>query len=89
MVALFRHFVFYLLDELLATSICFNERSIYTEDVLVIVLKQLVQINPIPILFMRTVLQTLALHPKMIDFIMNILQQLIEKQVNSFVKTTE
>ncbi|CAF3578437.1 unnamed protein product [Rotaria sordida] len=63
-----------------ATSICFNERSIYTYDILAIVLQQLVEMTPIPILFMRTVLQTFSLYPKMIDFIMNILQRLITKQ---------
>jgi symplekin len=66
----------------LATSLCFNERSIYTDDLLAEIIQQLVKLTPIPILFMRTVLQTLCLYPKMVVFIMNILQQLITKQVN-------
>ncbi len=61
---------------------CFNERAIYTHNILTEIIQQLVQITPIPILFMRTVLQTLSLYPKMVGFIMNILQQLIKKQVN-------
>ncbi|CAF3451513.1 unnamed protein product [Rotaria sp. Silwood1] len=64
-----------------ATSICFNERSIYTHDILAVVLQQLVEITPIPILFMRTVLQTFSLYPNMVGFIMTILQRLIMKQV--------
>ncbi|CAF3376193.1 unnamed protein product [Rotaria socialis] len=63
-----------------ATSICFNECSTYTSDILVDVLQQLVEMTPIPILFMRTVLQAFSLYPKMVHFIMNILQRLISKQ---------
>ncbi|CAF2714412.1 unnamed protein product [Rotaria sp. Silwood2] len=63
-----------------ATSVCFNERSIYTDDILAVVLQQLVEMSPIPILFMRTVLQTFSLYPKMANFIMIILQRLITKQ---------
>ncbi|CAF0931067.1 unnamed protein product, partial [Didymodactylos carnosus] len=63
-----------------ATSLCFNERTIYTHDVLAVVIQQLVEISPIPVLFMRTVLQALSLYPKMVGFVMNILQRLITKQ---------
>ena len=65
-----------------ATTLCFNERAIYTHNVLAIVIQQLVDINPIPVLFMRTVLQALSFYPKMVGFVMNILQRLITKQVN-------
>ncbi|CAF4119508.1 unnamed protein product, partial [Rotaria magnacalcarata] len=63
-----------------ATTLCLNERSIYTHDVLAIVIQQLVDISPIPVLFMRTVLQALSFYPKMVGFVMNILQRLITKQ---------
>ena len=66
---------------LLATTLCFNERAIYTHDVLAVVIQQLVDINPIPVLFMRTVLQALTLYPRMVSFVMNTLQRLITKQV--------
>ena len=45
------------------------------------VIQQLVEINPIPVLFMRTVLQALSFYPKMVGFVMSILQRLINKQV--------
>lgn len=64
-----------------ATALCLNERTIYTHDVLAVVIQQLVDINPIPVLFMRTVLQALTFYPKMVGFVMNILQRLITKQV--------
>lgn len=70
-----------LIDLILATTLCFNERSIYTHDVLAVVIQQLVDVNPIPVLFMRTVLQALSFYPKMVGFVMNILQRLITKQV--------
>ena len=64
-----------------ATTLCFNERAIYTHDVLAVVIQQLVEVNPIPVLFMRTVLQTLSFYPTMVRFVMSILQRLIIKQV--------
>jgi len=63
-----------------ATTLCLNERTIYTHDVLAVVIQQLVDVNPIPVLFMRTVLQALSFYPKMVGFVMNILQRLITKQ---------
>lgn len=68
-------------DDFLATTLCLNERAIYTHDVLAVVIQQLVDVNPIPVLFMRTVLQALSFYPKMVGFVMNILQRLITKQV--------
>ncbi|CAF4244168.1 unnamed protein product [Adineta steineri] len=64
-----------------AATLCLNERAIYThDDVLAIVIQQLVDINPIPVLFMRMILQALRFYPKMVSFVMNILQRLITKQ---------
>ncbi|CAF1452649.1 unnamed protein product [Adineta steineri] len=68
-----------------AATLCLNERAIYTHDVLAIVIQQLVDINPIPVLFMRTVLQALSFYPKMVGFVMNILQRLITKQARIWV----
>lgn len=75
-------FLFNLSFSFLATSLCLNERLIYTDNILGEVIQNLIEITPIPLLFMRTVLQTLNLYPKMIHFIINILQQLIKKQVS-------
>ncbi|XP_077989762.1 symplekin-like [Glandiceps talaboti] len=64
-----------------ATSLCFNERTIYTQEVLAVVMQQLMEQNPIPTLLMRTVIQSLSMYPRLIGFVMNILQRLIIKQV--------
>jgi len=64
-----------------ATGICFQEKSIYTMEVLTIVLQQLMEQKEIPLLLMRSVIQTVALYPHLIGFTMNILQRLIVKQV--------
>ena len=64
-----------------ATKICFAEKSIYKQEELSIVLNKLMEENPIPILFMRTVIQSLTMYPRMLGFIVNILQRLISKQV--------
>ncbi|CAI8001683.1 Symplekin [Geodia barretti] len=64
-----------------ATNICFSEKSIYTQEVLAVVLQQLLDHTPIPVLFMRTVIQSLAAHPKLVSFVMTILNRLISRQV--------
>ena len=65
-----------------ATNLCFKEKNIYTHEVLVTVLGKLLEQPNIPILFMRTVLQSLSMYPAMIKFVINILQRLITKQVS-------
>ncbi|XP_076061813.1 symplekin scaffold protein isoform X2 [Oratosquilla oratoria] len=72
-----------------ATGLCFAERSIYTAEILGIVLQQLMEQPSLPTLFMRTVIQTLTHYPKLQGFIMNILQRLISKQVWKHKKVWE
>lgn len=65
-----------------ATNLCFEEKNIFTAEVLAIVMQMLIEQNPLPTLLMRTVIQTLSSYPRLITFIMNnILQKLIVKQV--------
>lgn len=64
-----------------ATGLCFGERNIYTAEVLAFVLQQLMEQPTLPTLFMRTVIQTLTHYPKLLSFIMNVLQRLISRQV--------
>ncbi|KAH8417101.1 hypothetical protein KR222_003259 [Zaprionus bogoriensis] len=79
-----------------ATSMCLAERDVYTQDVLMAVLQQLVEITPIPTLIMRTTIQTLTLCPRLSNFVLNLLQRLIMKQVwrqkviwEGFLKTVQ
>ncbi|XP_031566101.1 symplekin-like [Actinia tenebrosa] len=64
-----------------AIRYCFDEKTIYTQEVLAIVLQQLMEVNPLPTLFMRTVIQSLSICPRLIGFVMNLLSKLITKQV--------
>lgn len=64
-----------------ATSLCLAEKDVYTQDVLGACLQQLVDIIPIPTLLMRTVIQSLALYPRLSNFIIGLLQRLVLKQV--------
>ncbi|XP_055374748.1 symplekin [Condylostylus longicornis] len=64
-----------------ATSICLDEKQIYTQEILASCLQQLVEIYPLPTLLMRTMLQSLTLYPRLSMFIVNLLQRLILKQV--------
>lgn len=65
----------------IATSLCFAEKPVFTQEVLAIVMQNLMDINPLPTLLMRTVIQSLTTYPGLIAFIMNILQRLIQKKV--------
>ncbi|KAI8505657.1 hypothetical protein Bbelb_168460, partial [Branchiostoma belcheri] len=64
-----------------ATGLCFAEKQVYTSEVLAVVMQQLMEQNPLPTLLMRTVIQSLSMYPRLLGFVMNILQRLIIKQV--------
>lgn len=64
-----------------ATSMCLNEKQIFTQEVLAVVLQQLMDQTHLPTLLMRTVIQALGSYPRLSGFVMNILQRLILKQV--------
>lgn len=79
-----------------ATSMCLAEREVYTQEILMAVLQQLVEIMPIPTLMMRTTIQSLTLCPRLSNFVLNLLQRLILKQVwrqkviwEGFLKTVQ
>ncbi|XP_047132295.1 symplekin isoform X1 [Hydra vulgaris] len=69
-----------------AINICFCEKQIYTQEVLAVVIQQLMEISPIPTLFMRTVIQSFGMCPRLVGFVMNILSKLISKQVWKYPK---
>ncbi|CAG9859181.1 unnamed protein product [Phyllotreta striolata] len=64
-----------------ATSMCLQEKQVYTQEVLAVVLQQLMDQTPLPTLLMRTVIQALSSYPRLSGFVMNILQRLILKKV--------
>ncbi|KAK3799191.1 hypothetical protein RRG08_054320 [Elysia crispata] len=64
-----------------AANLCFAEKATYTQEVLAIVMQQLMEQDPLPTLLMRTVLQSLSMYPRLLGFVLNILQRLIVKKV--------
>ncbi|CAH8269709.1 unnamed protein product [Arabidopsis lyrata] len=64
-----------------ACNTCFAQRQTFTQQVLAGVLNQLVQQIPLPMLFMRTVLQAIGAFPALSDFILKILSRLVSKQI--------
>ena len=64
-----------------ATNLCYGEKNVYTSEVLAVVMQQLMEQNPLPMLLMRTVIQSLSMYPRLGGFVMNILSRLIVKQV--------
>uniref|UniRef100_A0A8C1XHT3 Symplekin n=1 Tax=Cyprinus carpio TaxID=7962 RepID=A0A8C1XHT3_CYPCA len=72
-----------------ATNLCFGEKNVYTSEVLAVVMQQLMEQTPLPILLMRTVIQSLTMYPRLAGFVMNILARLIHKQVWKYPKVWE
>ncbi|XP_056601871.1 symplekin isoform X2 [Triplophysa dalaica] len=72
-----------------ATNLCFGEKNVYTTEVLAVVMQQLMEQTPLPILLMRTVIQSLTMYPRLAGFVMNILARLILKQVWKYPKVWE
>uniref|UniRef100_A0A8B9K0Y6 Symplekin n=1 Tax=Astyanax mexicanus TaxID=7994 RepID=A0A8B9K0Y6_ASTMX len=71
------------------TNLCFGEKNVYTSEVLAVVMQQLMEQNPLPMLLMRTVIQSLTMYPRLGGFVMNILSRLILKQVWKYPKVWE
>ncbi|XP_026778272.3 symplekin [Pangasianodon hypophthalmus] len=72
-----------------ATNLCFGEKNVYTSEVLAVVMQQLMDQSPLPMLLMRTVIQSLTMYPRLAGFVMNILTRLIPKQVWKYPKVWE
>ncbi|KAJ8266595.1 hypothetical protein GJAV_G00132310 [Gymnothorax javanicus] len=72
-----------------ATNLCFGEKNVYTSEVLAVVMQQLMEQNPLPMLLMRTVIQSLTMYPRLGGFVMNVLARLIPKQVWKYPKVWE
>ncbi|KAI3987574.1 hypothetical protein MKX01_021486 [Papaver californicum] len=64
-----------------ACTACFEQRTVFTQQVLVKALNQLVDQTPLPLLFMRTVIQAIDAFPTLVDFVMEILTKLVNKQI--------
>lgn len=69
-----------------ACSACFEQRQVFTQQVLAKVLNQLVEQIPLPLLFMRTVIQAIGVFPALVDFTMEILSRLVSKQIWKYPK---
>ncbi|KAG0626679.1 hypothetical protein M758_2G143300 [Ceratodon purpureus] len=64
-----------------ACSTCLQQRTVFTQQVLAKVLNQLVEQTPLPLLFMRTVIQAVNSFPSLESFVMEILSRLVSKQI--------
>ncbi|CAA6661820.1 unnamed protein product [Spirodela intermedia] len=69
-----------------ACSACFELRQVFTQQVFAKALNQLVEQIPLPLLFMRTVIQAIGVFPSLVDFIMEILSRLVNKQIWKYPK---
>lgn len=62
-------------------SACFEQRTVFTQQVLAKALNQMVDQTPLPLLFMRTVIQAIDAYPTLVDFVMELLSKLVSKQI--------
>uniref|UniRef100_A0A183SZ61 Symplekin_C domain-containing protein n=1 Tax=Schistocephalus solidus TaxID=70667 RepID=A0A183SZ61_SCHSO len=60
---------------------CFSERRLFTQERLSAAIGQLLDQPVLPTLFLRTVMQALALYPRLAGYVINVLFRLIRKQV--------
>lgn len=66
-----------------ACGVCFSAsfRDLFPPEQLAVALQQLVEQAPLPLLFMRTVIQTVAAAPTLHGFILDLLSKLVLRQV--------
>ncbi|KAH0893616.1 hypothetical protein HID58_056045 [Brassica napus] len=64
-----------------ACSACFEQRTVFTQQVLAKALGQMVDRTPLPLLFMRTVIQAVDAFPTLVDVVMEILSKLVSRQI--------
>ncbi|KAH7422666.1 hypothetical protein KP509_12G019100 [Ceratopteris richardii] len=64
-----------------ACAVCFQQRTVFTQQVLAKVLNQLVEQTPLPMLFMRTVIQAVGSFRSLMSFVMEILSRLVNRQI--------
>lgn len=64
-----------------ACAVCFQQRTVFTQQVLAKVLNQLVEQTPLPMLFMRTVILAVGSFRSLVSFVMEILSRLVSKQI--------
>ncbi|KAK6116189.1 hypothetical protein DH2020_008458 [Rehmannia glutinosa] len=64
-------------------SACFEQRTVFTQQVLAKALNQMVDRTPLPLLFMRTVIQAIDAFPTLVNFVMEILSKLVNRQLPS------
>ncbi|KAL5040183.1 hypothetical protein RTP6_007225 [Batrachochytrium dendrobatidis] len=64
-----------------ATSICFEMPDLFKQEVLAVTLQHLADLPTLPILFMRTAIQSLGAYKGLVSFVNNILGRLVGKRI--------
>ena len=64
-----------------ACSVCFDRPDVFTPQVLATSLQQMVEFTPLPLLFMRTVIQAETIAPQLREFTLGLLRTLVNRQV--------
>jgi len=72
-----------------ATNICFAEKAVFTQETLATCMQQLIDLTPIPTLYMRTVIQSVTMYPKLTGFVLIMMQRLIGKAIWKYPKVWE
>lgn len=71
-----------------ATQLCFSMPHVFTPDALLTALTHMLDVSPVPTLFMRSVIQSVTLYRHLAGAIANLLTRLIAKRVWEMGKAT-
>ncbi|KAF2072163.1 hypothetical protein CYY_006522 [Polysphondylium violaceum] len=69
-----------------AIDYCFELKAIFKQEYMAVTIQQLLVQTPLPLLLMRTVLKTLSVYPRLKSFIVEVMSQLVAKQVWNYEK---
>ena len=64
-----------------AISVCLASQQVFTSEVLALAVDAMVDFEPLPLLFMRTLIQCVQAHPSLAAFARGILGKLVKRQV--------
>ena len=64
-----------------AITACLSMQSVYTSEKIALAIDRIVEADPLPLLFMRTLIQCVSAHPGLASFARGILVKLVNRQV--------
>ena len=64
-----------------AITACLSMQNVYTSETIALAIDRIVELDPLPLLFMRTLIQCVSAHPGLASFARGVLMKLVNRQV--------